>query len=326
MDTVAQICEQLGIGRSGQSLSGTPRVGRQRRCRGRTRQRSDRKALAAELAAQLIATEAKDDKKKDVKLAFRLRRATRSAAHWPTWVVMPRCRRWLRQLPTSTSARWPAFALDRIPTLPAATALAEAAQKSVGVEFRAGLTGALAKRPGSVAVEALKQACGERTPAATCVSPPPRHWPSSPIPPAMRSSCRWPRTWERRTRARRSDERGSAATRQHSGSCRAEGRGTRHLSGDGGRRCGRVAKEGPHKRPSRSSGKVTVITPFGRSGTQNLACGILSGTGSLTYKILTIRYCCRVSRRCQEPLPASSAGRTSPVRRSMSDRAATEGS
>jgi len=158
MDTVAQLCEQLGSDdrikayQARRALAEKAAVGE-----------ADRMALAAELADCLTAkAEVKDKKKKEPpppRYAVAVRNEIcRNLADVAGDAQVPALVDALADFDTREMAR---FALDRIPTPAATAALADALSKSIGVEFRVGLVNALARRNDPAAREALHKAAAD---------------------------------------------------------------------------------------------------------------------------------------------------------------------
>jgi hypothetical protein len=162
MDTVAQICEQLGSGDQVKVFQARRALAVRAAAAGVPGKEAERKALAAELAASLVAkADAKEDKKKEApaKLSAAARNEIcRALADVGGDAEIAALVQTLADFDVREMAR---FALARNPSPAAGAALAEATQKSVGVEFRVGIANSLARRPGSAAVGALKQAAGD---------------------------------------------------------------------------------------------------------------------------------------------------------------------
>jgi HEAT repeat protein len=163
MDTVAQICEQLGSPDQVKAFQARRALGLRVTAAGAPGKEAERTALAAELAACLVAkAETKDGKdKKDVPPRYAdaaRNEICRALADVGGDAEVPALVQTLADFQVREMAR---FALARIPTAAAAAALGDAAQKSVGVEFRVGVINALASRKDAAAASALKQAAAD---------------------------------------------------------------------------------------------------------------------------------------------------------------------
>jgi hypothetical protein len=162
MDTVAQICEQLGSADQAGAFKARRALVVKNAAAGAPGKEAERTALAAELAACLVAkAEVKDDKKKESTPRYSVaarNEICRALADVGSDAEVPALVQTLSDFDVREMAR---FALDRIPTVAAATALADADDKLVGEEFRVGVTNALGKRRDAVAVDALKKATGD---------------------------------------------------------------------------------------------------------------------------------------------------------------------
>jgi len=162
MDTVAQICQQLGSSDQVKAFQARRALGLRVSAAGTPGKEAERTALAAELAGYLVAkTEAKDDKKKDAPPLYSAaarNEICRALADVGGDAEIASLVQALADFDVREMAR---FALARNPSPAVGAALAEAVPKSVGVEFRVGVANSLARRPGSVAVDALKQAASD---------------------------------------------------------------------------------------------------------------------------------------------------------------------
>lgn len=162
MENVAQLCEQLGS-------DDQVKVFQARRglwvlivAAGAPGKESDRAVLASALAGQLVAKneeKEEDKKKKKEEKSFKLNAKARSQialllADIAGDPEIPALIEALGDFDVRESAR---FALARTPSAAATAALADTAQKAVGVEYRVGVIGSLGHRSGNVAVDALKQ-------------------------------------------------------------------------------------------------------------------------------------------------------------------------
>ena len=145
MDTVAQICEQLGLSDQPKAFQARRALGLKGAAAAAPGKEAERTALAAELAGCLVAkAEAKDDKnKKDAPPRYSeaaRNEICRALADVGGDAEVPVLVQTLSDFNVREMAR---FALARITTSAATAALADAAQKSVGVEFRVGVVNAL---------------------------------------------------------------------------------------------------------------------------------------------------------------------------------------
>lgn len=162
MDTVAQICEQLGSSDQAAAFKARRALAVRTAAAGTPGKEAERTALAAELAGCLVAkNESGDAKKKETQPRYAVaarNQICRALADVGGDAEVPALVQTLDDFDVREMAR---FALDRIPTAAAANALAEANDKRVGEEFRVGVTNALGKRRDASAVEALKKAAGD---------------------------------------------------------------------------------------------------------------------------------------------------------------------
>ena len=157
METVAQICEQLGSSDQVKAFQARRALLVKAAAAGSPGKEAERTALAAELAGCLVAKS--EAKKEEMRYATSARNEIcRTLADVGGDAEVAALVQTLSDFDVREMAR---FALDRIPTAAAAAALAEANQKVVGVEFRVGVTNALAKRKDAAALEALKLAVGD---------------------------------------------------------------------------------------------------------------------------------------------------------------------
>ncbi|HEY1599729.1 MAG TPA: hypothetical protein VGG64_09015 [Pirellulales bacterium] len=163
MDTIAQICEQLGSADQTKAFQARRALAVKATAAAAPGKEAERTAFAAELAGCLVAkAEAKDDKEKKEPLprytAAARNEICRSLAEVAGDAEVPALVQTLADFDVREMAR---FALTRIPTPAAGAALAEASQKLVGVEFRVGVVNALSRRSDAGALAAIKQAAGD---------------------------------------------------------------------------------------------------------------------------------------------------------------------
>ncbi|MBI2826608.1 MAG: HEAT repeat domain-containing protein [Planctomycetia bacterium] len=166
MDTISQICEQLGSPEQAKAYRARRELAVRVAAAGAPGKESDRAVLAAEIAEQYGAmNETKDDRGRPQKNPRHVpavrNELARALADIGGEAEVPALVGGVADFNVREMAR---FALDRNPSAASTAALTEAAQKSVGVEFRTGTAGALSKRSGPGVVEALKGCATDTSP------------------------------------------------------------------------------------------------------------------------------------------------------------------
>jgi hypothetical protein len=161
MDNVAQHCEQLGSDDQTKAFQARRGLWVLIAAAGAPGKESDRAVLASALAGQLVARNEpnEEQKKKKETPGFKLNAKARNQIALLLADVagdpeIPALIEALSDFDVRESAR---FALARTPSAAATAALADTAQKAVGVEYRVGVIGTLGHRSGNIAVDALKQ-------------------------------------------------------------------------------------------------------------------------------------------------------------------------
>ncbi|HEY2840554.1 MAG TPA: HEAT repeat domain-containing protein [Pirellulales bacterium] len=162
MDNVTQLCEQLGSDDQTKAFQARRGLWVLISAAGAPGKESDRTVLASALAGELVAKneqKEEDKKKKKEEKTPKLNAKARNQialllADIANDPEIPALIETLGDFDVRENAR---FALARIPSAAATAALAETAQKAVGVEYRVGVLGSLGRRSGSVATDALKQ-------------------------------------------------------------------------------------------------------------------------------------------------------------------------
>jgi len=154
---IAQLCEQLGSDDQTKAFQARRALWLLIAAAGTPGKESDRAVLAAALAGELSAK--KDDKEKSPKHSLKSRQqlllVMADIAGDPE---IPALEGALNDFDLREQAR---FAVAKIPSAAATAALAEAAQKAVGVEYRVGVIGSLGRRSGAIATEAIKQVASD---------------------------------------------------------------------------------------------------------------------------------------------------------------------
>lgn len=165
MDNVTQLCEQLGSDDQTKAYQARRGLWLLIAAAGAPGKESERAVLASALAGQLVARSEpnEEQKKKKEKPGFKLNAKARNSVALLLADIAgdPEVQALIEALSDFDVRENARFALARTPSAAATAALADTAQKAVGVEYRVGVIGSLGRRSGNIAADAVRQAADD---------------------------------------------------------------------------------------------------------------------------------------------------------------------